>query len=485
MEITKLTASQIASKLKNKEITSKEVVTEYMKKINEDYNTDKPINAFISFAEEQILRQADMTDKRLQSGEEAPLLGVPIGIKDNINIQDYPTTCASKILTGYISPFDAHVITQLRKAGAIFMGKMNMDEFAMGSSNEYSYYGAVRNPYDKSYCPGGSSGGSAAAVSSRFMPLALGSDTGGSVRQPASFCGTVGLKPTYGRVSRWGLVAFGSSLDQIGPFANSVKDVALLTRIIAGHDKNDSTSAPVNVPDYLKDIDKSISGKKIGIPKEYFKDGLNSEVRQSVEQSIELLKKAGCEVIEVSLPHTEYAIPAYYVCANAEASANLARYDGIRYGQRIEKDNLEDTYIASRSNGFGREVKRRILLGTFVLSSGYYDAYYKKALKVRTLIKQDFINAFEKVDLLVAPTSPTCAFKLGEKVNDPLQMYLSDIYTAGANLSGVPALSMPCGTNKSGLPIGLQFIGKHFDENTIFNIAYNLERELNTAFFPE
>jgi aspartyl-tRNA(Asn)/glutamyl-tRNA(Gln) amidotransferase subunit A len=409
----------------------------------------------------------------VSAGETLPsLAGVPIGIKDVMVTKGVRTTAGSKILENFIPPYDCTVVARLEAAGAIMLGKMNCDEFAMGSSNENSAYGPVRNPRDKSRVPGGSSGGSAAAVAAGMAVATLGSDTGGSIRQPASFCGVVGLMPTYGRVSRYGLIAFASSLDHIGPLTKTVKDTAILLRVIAGHDPLDSTSVDVPVPNYEADLAKPVAGLKIGVPKEYFGEGLDEEVRAAIEAGIVKLRSAGCEIVPISLPHTKYAIPTYYVIATAEASANLARFDGVRYGHRSKDANtLSQMYRKSRDEGFGAEVKRRIMLGTYALSSGYYDAYYIKAQRVRTLLTRDFEEAFQKVDAIVTPTAPTPAFKIGEKSDDPLSMYLADIYTVTADLAGVPGISVPCGQTLSGLPIGLQILGRHFDESTVLRVA--------------
>lgn len=434
------------------------------------------MHAYISLDEEGALRKAEEVDARVARGEEVGVLaGVPVAVKDNICIKGMRTTCASKILENFVSPYDATVVEKLKAADAVFLGKTNLDEFAMGSSTENSYFGPTRNPHDPERVPGGSSGGSAAALAAGEAVLALGSDTGGSIRQPASFCGVVGLKPTYGRVSRYGLVAFASSLDQIGPMAKNVKDTALLLNVISGYDPRDSTSAPVEVPDFTKALDEGIEGIRIGLPREYFAEGLEDEVREKVLEAVDILKGEGAEVVEVSLPHTKYAIATYYIVAPAEASSNLARYDGVKYGFRAEGRDLYEMYCNTRSQGFGEEVKRRIMLGTYTLSAGYYEAYYLKALKVRTLIKQDFEEAFETCDLLATPTSPTVAFRLGEKVADPLTMYLSDVYTVSVNLAGLPGISVPCGSS-DGLPVGLQLIGRPFDEGTILRAAYVVER---------
>jgi len=442
------------------------------------------VHAYISLDEEGALRKAEEVDARVARGEEVGVLaGVPVAVKDNICIKGMRTTCASKILENFVSPYDATVVEKLKAADAVFLGKTNLDEFAMGSSTENSYFGPTRNPHDPERVPGGSSGGSAAALAAGEAVLALGSDTGGSIRQPASFCGVVGLKPTYGRVSRYGLVAFASSLDQIGPMAKNVKDTALLLNVISGYDPRDSTSAPVEVPDFTKALDEGIEGIRIGLPREYFAEGLEDEVREKVLEAVDILKGEGAEVVEVSLPHTKYAIATYYIVAPAEASSNLARYDGVKYGFRAEGRDLYEMYCNTRSQGFGEEVKRRIMLGTYTLSAGYYEAYYLKALKVRTLIKQDFEEAFETCDLLATPTSPTVAFRLGEKVADPLTMYLSDVYTVSVNLAGLPGISVPCGSS-DGLPVGLQLIGRPFDEETLLRVAHVVERSLKGRSEP-
>ncbi|MFA6321630.1 MAG: Asp-tRNA(Asn)/Glu-tRNA(Gln) amidotransferase subunit GatA [Candidatus Omnitrophota bacterium] len=436
---------------------------------------DGKIKAFVLANKEKAVKNA------AASKNSGKLAGVPVLLKDNICVKGELTTCASKILAGFKPPYDSTVTRKLEDAGAILIGKANMDEFAFGSSCETSCYGPTKNPWDTTRIPGGSSGGSAAAVASDETILALGSDTGGSIRQPAALCGVVGLKPTYGRVSRYGLIAFASSLDQIGPITKDVEDAALLLSVIAGYDEMDSTSVDLPVPDYAKALTNNVKGLRIGVPKEYFIEGLDKEVEASVRSAIELLKSLGAEVKEISLPHTEYAVSTYYIVATAEASSNLARFDGVQYGLRADdaKDMI-DMYIRTRSQGFGNEAKRRILLGTYCLSTGYYDAYYLKAQKVRTKIREDFDKAFQACDCIVTPTSPTPAFKIGEKTNDPLSMYLSDIYTIPANLAGLPAISIPCGFSKAGLPIGLQILAKAFDEETMFRTAYTFEQ--NTEF---
>ncbi|HDK36285.1 MAG TPA: Asp-tRNA(Asn)/Glu-tRNA(Gln) amidotransferase subunit GatA [Bacteroidetes bacterium] len=465
----------IRDKIFSGEITVPEITEACLAEIE----AEKDLNAFISVFPEHALKRAKQVDQKIRSGHAGKLAGMVVGIKDNLNLKGYRTTCGSHILDNFISSYDATVVRRLLEEDAVIIGKTNMDEFAMGSSNETSYFGRVKNYHDSERIPGGSSGGSATAVAANMVMAALGSDTGGSIRQPAALCGVVGLKPTYGRVSRFGLVAFASSLDQIGPLSKSIKDAALLLNVISGYDPNDSTSVKQPVPDFTEDLKKSVKGLKIGCPKEYLGEGLDPEVRKAIENALKLLENEGAIVEEISLPHTEYAIAAYYILATAEASSNLARYDGARYGFRSSGiRNLEEMYTKSRSAGFGDEVKRRIMLGTYVLSAGYYEAYYRKAQKVRTLIKQDFEDAFKKYDVIVTPTSPTTAFKLGEKMDDPLQMYLSDIYTISANLAGIAGLSLPCGKDSGGLPIGMQILGKPFDEKTVLRTGQSLEDAL-------
>jgi aspartyl-tRNA(Asn)/glutamyl-tRNA(Gln) amidotransferase subunit A len=439
---------------------------------------DPEIGAYLTLSKERALTKAAEIDALAAKGEKLPPLGgVPVAIKDVMATRDVRTTAGSKILGNYVPPYDCTAVARMESAGAVVLGKLNCDEFAMGSSNENSAWRPVRNPRDLSRVPGGSSGGSAAAVAANMAVATLGSDTGGSIRQPASFCGVVGLMPTYGRVSRYGLIAFASSLDRIGPLVKTVTDAALVLRTIAGRDPMDSTSADVPVPDYVAELEKPVEGLKLGVPKEYFGEGLDGEVRNAVEAAIQKLAKSGCEIVPISLPHTKYAIPTYYIVATAEASSNLARFDGVRYGYRAnDAHSLSEMYRRSRDQGFGPEVKRRIMLGTYALSAGYYDAYYLKAQKVRTLLAQDFTLAFNKVDAIVTPTSPTAAFKLGEKVDDPLAMYLADIFTVTANLAGIPGISVPCGETKDKLPIGLQILGKHFDEATILRVGHNCEQ---------
>jgi aspartyl-tRNA(Asn)/glutamyl-tRNA(Gln) amidotransferase subunit A len=444
---------------------------------------DRKIGAFLTLSKERALAKADEVDRRAKAGDDMPALaGVSVAIKDVLVTQGVRTTAGSKILGNYVPPYDATVVKRLEVAGAVMLGKTNCDEFAMGSSNENSAWKPVHNPRDLSRVPGGSSGGSAAAVAADMAVVSLGSDTGGSIRQPAALCGVHGLKPTYGRVSRYGLIAFASSLDHVGPFGRCVKDVATVLRVIAGRDPMDSTSADIPVPDYVAELDKPVHGLKIGVAKEYFGEGLDKEVRTAVESAIHKLASLGCEIVEVSLPHTKYAIPAYYIIATAEASANLARFDGVRYGFRAQGvKSLSEMYRRTRDQEFGTEVKRRIMLGTYALSTGYYDAYYLKAQKVRTLLTRDFEEGFRRVDAIVTPTSPTAAFKLGEKVDDPLAMYLADIYTVTANLAGIPGISVPCGETKEKLPIGLQILGRHFDESTVLRLAYAYEQAVKRS----
>ena len=475
------TISDLATKLAKRETSSREVTQSCLDQIA---RVDGKIHAFISHDDVDALAQADAADKRLAAGERGPLLGVPIAIKDVLAVKDQPLNCCSKILGKFTSPYDATVIEKLKAAGAVVFGRLNMDEFAMGSSTENSAFGTTRNPWALDRIPGGSSGGSAAAVAADQCIASLGSDTGGSIRQPAALCGCVGLKPTYGRVSRYGLVAFASSLDQIGPFTKDVRDSAILLETLSGHDKRDSSSVPQPVPNYAAALDGNVKGLKLGLPKEYMIGGLDSEVKAAVDAAVKQLEKLGAEIVEISLPHTDYAVATYYIIATAEASANLARFDGIRYGARVDGADPIELYGNTRGQGFGPEVKRRIILGTYVLSSGYYDAYYLRAQKVRTLIRQDFLKAFEKVDAIVTPTTPTAAFKIGEKSDDPLQMYLSDIFTISCNLAGIPGLSLPCGFTKSPkLPIGLQLLGKPFGEEMLLKIAHAYEQ--STPFHKE
>lgn len=468
------TAIELGSLLADGQVSSVEIMRAHIDRIRK---VDEKVGAFVSLDEQDALDQAAASDERRGSGQACGLLdGIPVAIKDVLAVRGQPLGCASNMLKGFVSPYDAHVIEQLRKQGAIVWGRLNMDEFAMGSSTENSSVKVTSNPWDFDRVPGGSSGGSAASVAAGETPLSLGSDTGGSVRQPAAFCGVVGLKPTYGRVSRYGLVAFASSLDQIGPVGRSVDDVALLLGAIAGHDPRDSTSIEQSVPEYRMEEGFGNRRWRLGVPKEYFGAGIDPEVKAAVDRAIEFYSGAGCEVSEISLPNTENAVATYYIIATAEASSNLARYDGVRYGHRAAKaDDGVDLYFQSRAEGFGPEVKRRIILGTYVLSSGYYDAYYLRAQKVRTLIRNDFLDAFEQVDALLTPTSPVPAFRKGERTSDPLEMYLSDIYTIGANLAGIPGLSIPCGFTGNGLPIGLQILGRPFGEQELLTLAKQFE----------
>ena len=438
---------------------------------------DSAVNAFLSCNRDRAVARARQIDAARTNGAAAgPLAGVPIAVKDNICTRFGVTTCGSRILEPFRSPYDAFVVERLEVAGAIIIGKTNLDEFAMGSSTEHSAYTRTRNPWDPDRVAGGSSGGSAAAVAARMVPGALGSDTGGSIRQPASFCGVVGLKPTYGRVSRFGLVAFGSSLDQIGPIATNVRDVALLLEVISGHDDRDSTSVDAPVPDYVAALDRPLNGVRVGVSEEYFGEGLNAEVRDAIHAALEVMKGAGAKIMPIRLPHLKYAVACYYIVAPAEASSNLARFDGVRYGYRTENpQDIVDLYSASRGEGFGSEVKRRIMLGTYALSSGCYDAYYLKALKVRTMVKSDFDTAFERVEVIASPVAPTTSFRIGEKSEDPLAMYLSDVYTVSANLAGICAISVPCGFDDAGLPIGLQLMGPVFGEGRILAVAHQFQ----------
>ena len=472
---SELTIDQVRNAIQERKTTAFALAEEHYARIQRE---DEQIGAFLTLSKERALEQADRIDRMAAEGKPLPPLGgVPVAIKDVMVTRGVRTTAGSKALDNFVPPYDCTAVACLEAAGAVVLGKTNCDEFAMGSSNENSGFYPVHNPRDLSRVPGGSSGGSAAAVAAGMAVAALGSDTGGSIRQPASFCGVVGLMPTYGRVSRYGLIAFASSLDHVGPLTRNVHDAALVLHIIAGRDPMDSTSADAPVPDYVAELGKPVRGLKLGVAKEYFGEGLDEEVRQSVESAIDRLKSMGCEIIPVSLPHTRYAIPTYYLIATAEASANLARYDGARYGYRANGvKTLSEMYRRTRDEGFGAEVKRRIMLGTYALSAGYYDAYYLKAQKVRTLLARDFKEAFRTVDAIVTPTAPTAAFKLGEKSADPLAMYLADIYTVTADLAGVPGISVPCGETKEKLPIGLQILGKHFEEATILRVAHAHEQ---------
>ncbi|RJP69027.1 MAG: Asp-tRNA(Asn)/Glu-tRNA(Gln) amidotransferase subunit GatA [Candidatus Abyssobacteria bacterium SURF_17] len=474
-DLTLLPAHVLHEKILRGETTSSEITARIFENIE---RRDRKLKAYLLLMRDEAFRTAEEVDRNVKAGGRIPpLAGIPLALKDNLCVTGTETTCSSKILKGFIAPYDATVVERLRAAGSVFVGKTNLDEFAMGSSTENSAFGPTHNPWDISRAPGGSSGGSAAAVTAGEAILALGSDTGGSIRQPAAFCGIVGLKPTYGRVSRYGLVAFASSLDQIGPLTRDVTDCALLMNVIGGHDPRDSTSAEVECPDFTQSLRTDVKGLRIGVPREYFQEGIDPEVVESIKTAVRVLEDLGAERVDISLPHYGYALAVYYIVAPAEASSNLARYDGVKYGFRYpERDNLIEMYAKTKSAGFGPEVKRRIMLGTFALSSGYYDAYYLKAQKVRTLIKNDFEKAFEHCDLVVTPTAPTPAFKLGEKVDDPLQMYLSDVFTLSVNLTGLPGMVVPCGLSSNRLPIGLQIIGRAFDEETLFRTAYTFEQ---------
>jgi aspartyl-tRNA(Asn)/glutamyl-tRNA(Gln) amidotransferase subunit A len=474
MELCRLTAHELAALLRKREVTSEEVTQAVLERIAE---VEPRVQAYVSVMETEAGHMAREADRAIAAGEaRSPLAGIPLAIKDNMCTRGTLTTCASKILGNFVPPYDATTVAKLRQAHAVFVGKTNMDEFAMGSSTENSGMKPTFNPWDLERIPGGSSGGSAAAVAADMAIAATGSDTGGSIRQPAAFCGVVGLKPTYGLVSRYGLVAFASSLDQIGPITKDVLDAALLLNELAGHDPMDSTSAEVACPDYASFCGQEIRGMRIGLPREFFGQGMDTDVAGAVRAAIAQLESLGAEIVEVSLPHSPYAVGAYYLCATAEASSNLARYDGVRYGARVEADNIIDMFSRTRSEGFGTEVKRRIMLGTYALSAGYYDAYYLKALKVRTLIRQDFEKAFTQCDVIAGPTTPTPAFRLGEKTANPLEMYLSDIFTISVNLAGIAGISVPCGLTAGKLPVGLQLIAPAFEEGRLFKAAYAYEQ---------
>ena len=499
--ITNLTVHELVEKLKSNELTSEEITKAYIDRINDK---EKDVGAFVTLTIDDAEKEASEIDKKrsanaqmhkedtkanvesqassknaVSNDELSEFAGIPIGIKDNLCTKGVKTTCSSKMLENFVSPYDATVVEKLNKEGIISLGKLNMDEFAMGSSTENSAIKITHNPWDLNRVPGGSSGGSAAAVAGDLVPWALGSDTGGSIREPAAFCGVVGLKPTYGLVSRYGLVAFASSLDQVGPITKDVKDNAMLLNIIAGHDEKDSTSYDIEKKDYTKNLEKDIKGMKIGVPKEFFGEGINETVKEQLNKAIETYKKLGAIVEETSLDVAQASLAAYYIIACAEASSNLGRFDGIRYGYRAKDyTTLKELYVNSRTEGFGDEVKRRIILGTYVLSSGYYDAYYKKAQKVRTYVKNEFDKAFKKYDVLLTPVSPNTAFKIGEKCNNPMEMYLADICTVSINIAGVPAISLPCGVDKEGMPVGMQLIGNRFEEEKILNVAYKFEQEI-------
>jgi len=471
---TSWTIAGVRAALEAKKISARELAAEFYARID---SRNAELNAFLTLSPERAYAQADRIDAAIARGEALPsLAGVPIAIKDVLSTRNIRTTCASRILETYVPPYDATAVERLDRAGAVFLGKTNCDEFAMGGSNENSAYGPVRNPVALDRVPGGSSGGSAAAVAAGLAVAALGTDTGGSIRQPGAYCGIPALMPTYGRVSRYGLVAFASSLDKIGPFASNVADATTVMQAIAGHDPNDSTSANVPVPDYSSELGKPLDWLRIGVPEDYFGEGIDPEVKAKIEAGVALLQKLGCRRVPLKMPHTDYAIAAYYLIATAEASSNLARYDGVRYGLRVPGGTLTEMYRNTRERGFGPEVKRRIMLGTYALSAGYYDAYYLRAQKVRALIAQDFSDAFQKVDAIVTPTSPTAAFRLGEKTSDPLQMYLADIYTVTGSLAGVPGISVPCGRTREGLPVGMQIFGPHFSEGRVLQIAHAFEQ---------
>lgn len=479
MQLTDLTLTEVREAMRLGETSSVDVTQAMLDRIEA---VDPDVKSYLTVTPEQALQAAAAADKRRAAGEDSPLLGVPVGVKDIICTDGVETTAGSKILEGFVPPYDAFVVAQLKKAGAVILGKTNTDEFAMGSSTENSAYFTTRNPYDLERVPGGSSGGSAAATAARLGYATLGTDTGGSVRQPASFCGVSGIRPTYGRMSRWGVIAFASSLDQVGCFGRTVADMTAMLQVTAGHDPHDSTSLSVDVPDYEAALTGDIKGLRVGVPKEYFVDGLDAEVNDAVRTAIETLRELGAELVEISLPHTDYALPVYYLIAPAEASANLARYEGTRFGPRIDGGDLINTVKKTRAL-FGEEPQRRIMLGTYALSAGYYDAYYGRALKARTLIKNDFKKAFESVDIIATPSTPTTAFKIGEKSDDPLSMYLNDIFTVSLNLSASCGLSVPCGFDSGGLPIGLQLIGDTLQEATILNAAYAYEKA--TQFYKQ
>jgi len=477
MNITELTVHELQEKLRNKELTITEITKAYTERIQEK---EPEVQAFVTTLTDEANKQAKEIEEKVNNGEiKGDFTGIPIGIKDNMCTKGVKTTCTSKMLENFVAPYDATVIEKINNENMIHLGKLNMDEFAMGGSTEYSYFKKTKNPWNLNKVPGGSSGGSAAAVAANMVPWALGSDTGGSIRQPASFCGVVGLKPTYGLVSRYGLVAFASSLDQIGPITKDVYDSAMLLNLIAGHDEKDTTSSDREKIDYTKCLKNDVKGLKIGVPKEFFAEGINSEVKASLEKAIETYKELGAEIEEFSLDVAKYSLATYYIVACAEASSNLGRFDGIRYGYRAKDcKNLKEIFKKSRSEGFGPEVKRRIILGTYVLSSGYYDAYYKKAQQVRTLVMKQFADAFEKYDVILTPTSPTVAFDIGSKTSNPLEMYLSDICTVSVNIAGLPGISIPCGVDSQGMPIGMQLIGNKFCEETILNAAYTFEQKI-------
>jgi aspartyl-tRNA(Asn)/glutamyl-tRNA(Gln) amidotransferase subunit A len=474
MELYSFTIHELQEKLKSGEASSRQIVDSVFSRIDA---VEERVHSYIRLMKEDALTAAAIADENIKNGDIRPLTGIPVALKDIVCTQGIPTTCGSHILHNFVPPYDATVVQKLRDAGAVFVGKTNMDEFAMGSSTETSYFGPTRNPWDLDRIPGGSSGGSASAVAADECIASIGSDTGGSIRQPAALCGIVGMKPTYGRVSRFGLIAFASSLDQIGPFTKDVEDCAIMMNALAGYDPRESTSVRAEVPDYRQFIGRDINGWRIGIPKEYYVDGIDPEVSMAVKIAIEVIEKCGGQIVDISLPHTPYCLAVYYIIAPAEASSNLARYDGVKYGFRAaEARDLMDMYKKTRMQGFGPEVKRRIMIGTYALSAGYYDAYYGKASQVRALIRRDFDEAFKKCDVILTPTTPTPAFKIGEKTDDPLQMYLSDIFTISTNLAGIPGISVPCGYTRTGLPIGVQFLAGHFEEGKLLQVASAYEK---------
>jgi aspartyl-tRNA(Asn)/glutamyl-tRNA(Gln) amidotransferase subunit A len=467
------TIAELAAGLRAGDFTSVQLTRYFLDRINK---FDAGLNSFITLCEEDALKQAEVADSRIKAGEAGQLIGIPIAHKDIFCTDGTRTSCGSKMLDSFVSPYDATVVEKLKKAGVVMLGKTNMDEFAMGSSNETSWYGAVKNPWDAETVPGGSSGGSAAAVSARLAVAATGTDTGGSIRQPAALCGLTGLKPTYGRVSRYGMIAFASSLDQAGPMTANAEDAAIMLQAMAGFDKRDSTSAQEDVPDYISGLDNELTGLKVGVAKEYFGDGLNADVEASIRSAIDKYKELGAEIVEISLPNSGLSVPVYYVVAPAECSSNLSRFDGVRFGHRCEDPkDLEDLYKRSRAEGFGAEVKRRIMIGAYALSAGYYDAYYLKAQQIRHLISDDFEQAFQQCDVIIGPTSPTTAFRIGEKADDPVTMYLSDIYTIATNLAGLPGMSIPC-EPVDNMPVGLQIIGNYFDEARLLNVAHRFQQ---------
>jgi aspartyl-tRNA(Asn)/glutamyl-tRNA(Gln) amidotransferase subunit A len=474
MELYSFTIHELQEKLKSGEASSRQIIDSVFSRIDA---VEERVHSYIRLMKEDALTAAAIADENIKKGKMKPLTGIPVALKDIVCTQGIPTTCGSHILHNFVPPYDATVVQKLRDAGAVFVGKTNMDEFAMGSSTETSYFGPTRNPWDLDRIPGGSSGGSASAVAADECIASIGSDTGGSIRQPAALCGIVGMKPTYGRVSRFGLIAFASSLDQIGPFTKDVEDCAIMMNALAGYDPRESTSVRAEVPDYRQFIGRDINGWRIGIPKEYYVDGIDPEVSMAVKKAIEVIEKCGGQIVDISVPHTPYCLAVYYIIAPAEASSNLARYDGVKYGFRAaEARDLMDMYKKTRMQGFGPEVKRRIMIGTYALSAGYYDAYYGKASQVRALIRRDFDEAFKKCDVILTPTTPTPAFKIGEKTDDPLQMYLSDIFTISTNLAGIPGISVPCGYTRTGLPIGVQFLAGHFEEGKLLQVASAYEK---------